>query len=93
MLKQYYDDNETKLFRESRNDVIAIHTETITRRNLSFKEECRLAATRILETNKDISLGLTGGWLSHIILESFLSIGYRPKVFIVEFHEIGRAHV
>jgi hypothetical protein len=92
MLKQYYDNNETKLFRESRNDVIAIHTETITRSNLSFKEECCLAAARILETNKDISLGLTGGWLSHIILESFLSIGYRPKVFIVEFHENLNAH-
>lgn len=92
MLKQYYNNNEKKLFREFRNDVISIQTEQITRNHLSFKEECRLAASKILKINKNISLGLTGGWLSNIVLDSFLSIGYRPKVFIVEFHEDLNSH-
>jgi hypothetical protein len=60
-------------------------TPSIARRPLSFQEECYLAAERIIEKDQNIWLGLTGGWLSKIVLDSFLKIGFKPNVFIMEF--------
>jgi hypothetical protein len=84
MFNYYYNDSPAELFRQHRNDVITFETQSISRTVLTFKKECRLAARRILEKDSNIWLGLTGGWLSNIILDSFLSIGFKPNIFVVE---------
>lgn len=88
MFEYYYNDDHTQLFRQHRRDVISIKTQSISRVPLSFKEECQLAAERILEKDTNIWLGLTGGWYSNIILDSFLEIGFKPNVFIMELNGI-----
>jgi hypothetical protein len=85
MFKYYYNRDPHQLFRKSRTDVISITTPTITRKPLSFREECHLAAKRIIERDQNIWVGLTGGWLSKIVVESFLRIGFKPNIFIMEF--------
>lgn len=84
MIHYHYNNDPSQLDRRHRFDYVSIITEKISRQPLSFKEECDIAARKILEKDTNIWLGLTGGWASNVILQSFLSIGFKPNVFIME---------
>lgn len=86
MFEYYYNNSPEQLHRRNRADVISIHTDMITRPPKSFKEECQIAAENILDKDTNIWLGLTGGWLSKVALDSFISVGFKPNVFIIELN-------
>lgn len=83
MIRYWYNADKTQLLRKSRYDIVNVEIDSIKREVKSFKEECKLTAQEIAESNSNINLGLTGGWHSQIILQSFLDIGIKPQIFIV----------
>ncbi len=84
-LNYWYNNDPKNLYRENWYDLISFQIGGIQRTPKSFKEECCTAAAEIYETYPDIHIGLTGGLDSNVCLESFLSVGIKPGVFIIKF--------
>lgn len=84
-LSYWYNDEPDSLFRKDRADLLNFSLGSISRDVYDFRRECQLAAEEIYSIYPDIHVGLTGGLDSNICLESFLSAGIKPGVFIIRF--------
>ena len=85
MIDYWYGNDEPKrIFRQTCFDLMNIKFSPLGSEHIgSFKEECEKTAKVIADMYPNLKLGLTGGWVSQIILQSFLSIGFKPEVFTV----------
>lgn len=84
-LNYWYNNDPKSLYRENWFDLISFQIGGIHRNPKSFKEECSIAAAEIYETYPDIHIGLTGGLDSNVCLDSFLTMGIKPGVFVIKF--------
>lgn len=84
-LNYWYNDNPKNLYRENWYDLISFQIGGISRNPKSFREECCIAAKEIYDIYPDIHIGLTGGLDSNVCLESFLTAGIKPGIFIIKF--------
>jgi len=84
-LNYWYNNDPKSLFRENWYDLMTFQIGGIQRSPKSFKEECCIAATELYERYPDIHIGLTGGLDSNVCLESFLTMGIKPGIFIIKF--------
>jgi hypothetical protein len=84
-INYWYNNDPSCLTRTSEYDILNFSIGSINRAPLSFKEECIIAAKEIHQTYPDIHIGLTGGLDSNICLDSFMSAGITPGIFIIKF--------
>lgn len=86
MLEYWYNENTSDTFRHHSLDIINLKfTNTPVGDNLSFKEECVKTAIELHKEFPHLCIGLSAGWESQIIFQSFLEAGIKPNVFIIEF--------
>lgn len=85
MIKYWYNDDKDQILRKSRYDVLRLEIPSINRSPGLFREECRNTARELAQQHSSLTLGITGGWQSQIILQSFLDIGFKPNLFVMAF--------
>jgi hypothetical protein len=84
-LNYWYNDDPNNLYRQHWYDLLSFQLGGIQRPPKSFRQECGIAAAEIYELYPDIHIGLTGGLDSNVCLDSFLSTGIKPGIFIIKF--------
>ena len=84
-LNYWYNNDPNYLYRENWYDLLSFQLGGISRTPNTFREECCRAAAEIYEIYPNIHIGLTGGLDSNVCLDSFLSMGIKPGVFIIRF--------
>jgi len=94
-LRYWYNDDQTKRWRESELDTTTMSVGGCTRKPMSFKAELIRNARSLYRQFPDLTLFMSGGLDSEMALQSFLSAGIVPKIATVRFpndnnmHDIG----
>lgn len=91
-LEYWYGEDVNKKFRTDSFELLNVNIQPMTRKPLTLKEECIIAAKEIYSNNPNIHIALSGGWESQICLHSFIEAGIIPNVYILKLPGGLNAH-
>ena len=91
-IKYYYNNDPSKIWRESSDDTSHMSVGGCTREPMSFRDECAYTARALTNSYKDLTIFMSGGLDSEIALHSFMAAGLTPKLATVRFPNGANAH-